>query len=260
MEILLDDLYELMARILLPFVRLSALFLASPFFGARTIPVRLRVALAVLVTLVLLPGLPQAEPAQVFGTDWWLLTAQQALIGFGMGMILQIAMSAIVLAGQNVATAMGLSFASSVDPQNGVQAAVVGQIYLIFGTLIFLATDSHLMLLKALQESFSVYPLDTAGGFSVDFMADVLEFSGQMFETGLLISMPVLIGVLLINIGFGVMTKAAPQLNLFSIGFPMSMLGGFLLILVSLPSAFVAMEELFAVVMGVVFDTFGARI
>ena len=171
-------------------------------------------------------------------------------------MILQIAMSGIVLAGQNVATAMGLGFASSVDPQNGVQAAVVGQIYLIFGTLIFLATDSHLLLLRALHQSFTVYPLD-ASVFSIAFLADVLEFSGHMFETGVLIALPVLVGVLLINIGFGVMTKAAPQLNLFSIGFPMSMLGGFLLILVSLPGVFSAIEDMFMLVLGVVYDAFG---
>jgi flagellar biosynthetic protein FliR len=221
--------------------------------------VRIRIALAVLVTLVMLPGLPAVDPGRVFATDWWLLMIQQVLIGIGMGMLLQIAMSGIVLAGQNVATAMGLGFASSVDPQNGVQAAVVGQIYLIFGTLIFLATDSHLLLIRALHESFTVYPLD-AGGFDIGFLSDVLAFSGQMFETGVLISLPVLIGVLLINIGFGVMTKAAPQLNLFSIGFPMSMLGGFFLILISLPSVLAAMEELFMIVMTAVFDAFGTGV
>jgi flagellar biosynthetic protein FliR len=173
-----------------------------------------------------------------------------------MGLVLQIAMSGIVLAGQNVATAMGLGFASSIDPQNGIQAAVVGQIYLIFGTLVFLATDSHLLLIRVLHESFTVYPINGLS-FDIDLLMQVVSFSGYMFETGLLISLPVLIGVLLINIGFGVMTKAAPQLNIFSIGFPMSMLGGFLLILVSLPTVMSAMEQTFMDVMDFLSAVYG---
>jgi flagellar biosynthesis protein FliR len=255
MEILLDDVFGLLTTMWFPFVRLSALLLAAPFFGARTVPVRARIALALVLTLVILPALPVIEALEVLSADWWLLLIQQVLIGIAMAVVLQVAMSGIVLAGQNVATAMGLGFAASIDPQNGIQAAVVGQIYLIFGTLIFLATDSHLLLLRALYESFTVYPVDIAA-FDTEVLAQVLAFSGHMFETGLLISLPVLVGVLLINIGFGVMTKAAPQLNIFSIGFPMSMLGGFLLILVSLPSVFSAVEQMFMDVMSFVFVVF----
>ena len=256
MEILLDDVYRLLINVLMPFVRLSAMLLSAPFFGARTIPVRVRIALAVVLTWVMVPGLPASDGIDVLGAEWWFLLIQQVLIGIAMGLVLQIAMSGIVLAGQNVATAMGLGFASSIDPQNGIQAAVVGQIYLIFGTLVFLATDSHLLLIRVLHESFTVYPINGLS-FDIDLLMQVVSFSGYMFETGLLISLPVLIGVLLINIGFGVMTKAAPQLNIFSIGFPMSMIGGFLLILASLPAVMSAMEQTFMDVMDFLSAVYG---
>jgi flagellar biosynthesis protein FliR len=234
MTFALADLMLLMERFMLPFIRLGALFMAAPFFGAVAVPVRVRIILAIAVTAILLPLLGNTVEVELFSADGILLILQQVAVGLGMGLVLQFVVAAVVMAGHAIATAMGLSFASSVDPQNGVQVTIVGQFYLILSTLFFLAIDGHLRMLQLLALSFDVFP---ASEFvlNADFFSEIVLYSAQMFVTGTLLALPVMIGVLLINIGFGVMTRAAPQLNIFSIGFPMSMLGGFVLMLLSMP-------------------------
>jgi len=234
MSFAIDDLMLLMERFLLPFIRLGALFVAAPFFGAVTVPVRVRIILAIAVTVILLPLLGDTGTVELVSAEGMLLILQQVAVGLGMGLVLQFVVAAVVMAGHAVATAMGLSFASSVDPQNGTQVTVLGQFYLILSTLFFLAIDGHLRLLELLAMSFDVFPVMS---FVLDaaFFSEVVLYSAQIFVTGTLLALPVMVGVLLINIGFGVMTRAAPQLNIFSIGFPMSLLGGFVLMLLSLP-------------------------
>jgi flagellar biosynthetic protein FliR len=234
MSFALNDLMLLMERFMLPFIRLGALFVAAPFFGAVTIPVRVRIILAIAVTMILLPSLGETAGVDLLSADGILLILQQVAVGLGMGLVLQFVVAAVVMAGHAIATAMGLSFASSVDPQNGVQVTIVGQFYLILSTLFFLAIDGHLRLLELMALSFEVFPA-TSYVLDASFFQEIVVYSTQMFVTGTLLALPVMIGVLLINVGFGVMTRAAPQLNIFSVGFPMSMLGGFVLMLLSLP-------------------------
>jgi flagellar biosynthetic protein FliR len=229
-----DDILLLIERFLLPFIRLSGFFLVAPIFGAQSVPVRIRVMLAFGVTVVLFPNLNIQNAFDAFSPQGLVLIVQEILIGIGMGLMLQFTMGAIVMAGHTIATAMGLGFASSADPQNGVQVTVVGQFYLILATLVFLSVDGHLVALNILGNSFVRFP---AGQFVIDaaLLWEIGLFSTQMFVTGLLLALPVMTGVLLVNLAFGVMTRAAPQLNIFSIGFPMAMLAGFILMLLSLP-------------------------
>ncbi|HEY0963322.1 MAG TPA: flagellar biosynthetic protein FliR [Pseudomonadales bacterium] len=234
MNFAIDDLMLLIERFMLPFIRLGALFMAAPFFGAVTIPVRVRIILSIAVTVILMPVLGDTLAVELVSADGLLLVLQQVAVGLAMGLMLQFVVAAIVMAGHTIATAMGLSFASSVDPQNGTQVTILGQFYLILATLFFLAIDGHLRLLELLAMSFDVFPVTTYVLDSALFR-EVVLYSAQMFVTGTLLALPVMIGVLLINVGFGVMTRAAPQLNIFSIGFPMSMLGGFVLMLLSMP-------------------------
>lgn len=234
MTFALDDLMLVIERFLLPFIRLGALFVAAPFYGAVTVPVRIRIVLAVAVTAILMPVLGNTLVVDLFSAEGLLLVLQQVAVGLAMGLVLQFVVAAIVMAGHTIATAMGLGFASSVDPQNGAQVTILGQFYLILATLFFLVIDGHLHLLELLAMSFEVFPV-TRFVLDADLFRDVVAYSAQMFVTGTLLALPVMIGVLLINVGFGVMTRAAPQLNLFSIGFPMSMLGGFVLMLLSMP-------------------------
>ncbi|MDC0598942.1 flagellar biosynthetic protein FliR [Gammaproteobacteria bacterium] len=234
MELSLDDIFVWMGDFFWPFLRIGALFLASPIFGARTVPVKIRIILAIVITLVIHPLLPASPVVEPLSADGMLIIFQQLSIGIVMGMVLQIMFAALVMAGQTMATTMGLGFASAVDPQNGIQVTMVGQFYLIIATLFFLALDGHLLLIQIFANSFIVFPVSTEF-ISVDIFWSVCLFSTQMFLAAMLIALPTIVGVLLVNLGFGVMTRAAPQLNIFSMGFPITMMAGFILMLLSLP-------------------------
>jgi flagellar biosynthesis protein FliR len=240
-----DELVLIIERFLLPFIRLSSFFLVAPIFGAQSVPVRIRVMLAFVVTVLLFPAMNIQNTFDVFSPRGLVVIFQEALIGIAMGLILNFTMAAIVMAGHAIATAMGLGFASSADPQNGVQVPTVGQFYMILATLVLLAIDGHLVALDILANSFTRFP---AGEFVLDALVfwEVGLFSTQMFVTGVLLALPVMTGVLLVNLAFGVMTRAAPQLNIFSIGFPMAMLAGFILMLLSLPVFMPLLDTAFA--------------
>ncbi len=234
MEVSVDQITGWVGDFLWPFLRIGALFLASPVFGARTVPVRIRLILAVVVTMLIQPTLPYLTEIEPFSALGMLTILQQLAVGLVMGLVLQIMFATLVMAGQVMATTMGLGFASSVDPQNGIQVTMLGQLYLIIATLFFLAIDGHLMLLKLLADSFVAIPIGSEM-ISTQVFWSVALFSSQMFVSAVLIALPVTIGVLLVNLGFGVMTRAAPQLNIFAVGFPTTMLAGFVLSLLTLP-------------------------
>lgn len=240
-----EQLLAWLAAVMLPFVRLGAFFLAVPFYGAQSVPVRIRILLALIVAMLLSPQLPAVGPVSPFSAEGLLAIVQQVAVGIGMGLVLQFTWAAVLMAGHLMATTMGLGFASSADPQNGVPVTLVGQFYLILATLFFLGMHGHLLLLRVLADSFVRFPLD---GFVLDagFFAAVLSYSAQLFTTGLLLALPVLTGVLLVNLAFGVMTRAAPQLNVFSMGFPLTILAGFCLMLLTLPALTPVLADVFA--------------
>ncbi len=244
MEISLDDIMAVTGDFFWPFLRIGALFAVAPVFSARAVPVRVRIILAVLITLLVQPSLPYLEPVEPLSATGFLLILQQLGIGIVMGLIMQIVMGALVMAGQAIATTMGLGFASSVDPQNGVQVTMMGQLYLIIGTLYLLAVDGHLLLIDVLVQSFLYIPIGTPFN-GLEVFGAVALFTSELFVAAVLIALPVVVGVLLVNLAFGVVTRAAPQLNIFAVGFPVTMLAGFVLVLFSLPVLFPALERFF---------------
>ena len=139
---------------------------------------------------------------------------------------------------------MGLGFAMAVDPQNGVQVPVLSQLYVIFATLIFLSIDGHLILIQFLADSFILLPVSLTG-WSNDFGINVVLLGSQMFLGALLLVLPALTAILLINVAFGVITRAAPQLNIFAVGFPVTILAGFVFITLSMPSVFERLVNMF---------------
>ncbi|SRR6056297_222728 len=226
-----------------PFLRLSAMLLAAPIFSAASFPVRVRVILAVLVTALVAPMLPPLPDVDALSAQGLVIAGQQVLIGAAMGFVVQLIFSAAVVAGQTIAMTIGLGFALSVDPQNGVQVPVLSQFYTILATLLFLVFDGHLLLVQALVESFSFMPVG-AGALRDGFALDVVRLGSSMFLSALLLVMPAMTAVLLINIAFGVITRAAPQLNIFAVGFPVTILAGFLFIFLSLPTVFPLLEHM----------------
>lgn len=233
MNVSLPELLTLLNGFMLPFLRISAFFVAVPFFGSTLVPLRIRILLAVAVTLVLQSTI-EATPVDVFSAEGALQILQQLLVGVALGTIFHFVMTAIVLAGHNVATTMGLGFAASADPQNGDESTVVGQVYTVLATLYFIGIDAHLRLLEIIAVSLQTIPLQQFV-LNAMFFQQIVAFSSQIFVFGTLLVLPVIVGLLLVNLALAVMTRAAPQLNIFSLGFPVLIIVGFLLMLLSVP-------------------------
>lgn len=217
-----------------PLMRISAMFVAVPLFSLRAVPARVRLILSVAMTFVVMPLLPPFQTVAMFSYEGIMVAIAQVMIGLSIGFIVQLVFSAVVFAGQGSALSMGLGFASMVDPQNGQQVPVVAQLYVITGTLIFLSLDGHLLLIKMLLDSFTSLPIGIDGITKTDIWT-IIAWSSRMFAGGLLLAMPVIASLFLVNIGFGVATRAAPQLNIFSVGFPVTLMLGMLLIWLTLP-------------------------
>ncbi|MES9834134.1 MAG: flagellar biosynthetic protein FliR [Candidatus Thiodiazotropha sp. LLP2] len=226
-----------------PMVRISAMLLSAPLFSSRQVPVRLRLFLMVLISFLIAPTLPLLPPADVLSHTGFMIMLQQILIGVVMGFVLQMVFAALVFGGQVVAYSMGLGFASMVDPANGVQVPVVSQFYLILATLLFLIFNGHLHAIELVSDSFLTMPV-AADGISRNGLIDLVAWGSRLFAGGLIIALPIVGAMLMVNMGMGVVMRAAPQLNIFSVGFPITMLLGFALIWVSLPNVFAVFTEL----------------
>ncbi|PKM11715.1 MAG: flagellar biosynthetic protein FliR [Gammaproteobacteria bacterium HGW-Gammaproteobacteria-3] len=229
------QLLSLTASFIWPLIRIGAMFIAAPLFSMNGVPARVRLLLSVALTLVIMPLLPPLPALEMFSFQGFKVAAWQVLIGLSSGFIIQMVFAAVVFGGQGIAYSMGLGFASMVDPQNGQQVPVVSQLYVITGTLIFLSLDGHLLLIKMLLDSFATLPIADTGLESSDLWA-IVAWSSRIFAGGLLLALPVIASLLLVNISFGVATRAAPQLNIFSVGFPVTLFLGLILIWITLPN------------------------
>jgi flagellar biosynthesis protein FliR len=222
------------ASFIWPLIRISAMFVAVPLFSMRAVPARVRLILSLIITLVVLPALPTYPMVEMFSYQGFLVAVAQAMIGLTTGFIVQLVFSALLFAGQGVALSMGLGFAAMVDPQNGQQVPVIAQFYVMTSTLVFLSLDGHLLLIKMLLDSFTSLPIGIDGITKANIWT-ILMWSSRMFAGGLLLTMPIIVSLLLVNISLGVATRAAPQLNIFSVGFPVTLMLGMVLVWLTLP-------------------------
>lgn len=221
-----------------PFIRMLALFMSAPVLSHRAIPARVKVGLALAIAVVVAPAATDPTPG-IFSAAAPLLLIQQTLIGVMMGFAVRVVFAAIDLAGNIIGLQMGLSFASFIDPVNSSQTPLIGSFLNILTTLIFLSLDGHLTLIAATTRSFEMAPISTLFFAGIGWERLIALGTG-MFQLGLQISLPVLATMLVINLTLGVMSRAAPQLNLFSVGFPLTALTGIVLFAVFLPNMITA--------------------
>ncbi|MCK9193437.1 MAG: flagellar biosynthetic protein FliR [Nevskia sp.] len=217
-----------------PLIRIGGILSIAPVLGSTSIPVRIRVVLAVLLTLALAPVLPTLPSIPLFSATWWLETARQLLIGVAMGFVLTLVFEAAVMAGELIAYGMGLSFAQVLDPLHGSTTPVIGQILTISATLLFLASNGHLRLIEALAASFQGLPVGVSG-LNGQVIHGLVAWGGNIFSGGLQIALPVVIALLLVNLAFGVMSRSAPAISAISVGFPLALIVGIVLLRFSLP-------------------------
>jgi len=212
-----------------PFVRIGACLMVAPMFGARYVPTRSRVVLAAALTALVAPLVPATGIAP-FSPAGFVVVVQQLLVGVALGFALQVVFDSLGLAGQLLANSMGLSFAFNVDPLRGSSTAALGQLYIILATLTFLALNGHLALIEVLVNGFTSLPIGTEGLGSEQLWAMVL-WVGQLFSGAISIALPGVTALLIVNLAFGVVSRAAPSLNLFAVGFPISLVVGLLVVL-----------------------------
>jgi len=213
---------------LLPLFRIAALLMTMPVIGTQLVPMRVRLYLSLAICIVLMPTLPAMPEVDAINLRSFMLIAQEILVGAMLGFTLQLFFHTFVIAGQIVALQMGLGFASMVDPTNGVSVPVIGQFFLMLVTLLFLAMNGHLVVFEVLAESFVTLPV--GGGFLVEHHWELAGKLGWVLGAGVLLSLPAITALLVVNLAFGVMTRAAPQLNIFSIGFPLTLVLGLIIL------------------------------
>ncbi|MER2554691.1 MAG: flagellar biosynthetic protein FliR [Thauera sp.] len=232
------------AALMFPLGRLLGLFSSAPVFSNRGVSMRLRLAIGMGVAIAVLPvmpPMPQVPPGSGLGLA---IFAQQIFIGIAIGFVMRIVFAAVDMAGALIGMQMGLSFAVFFDPDAGGQTVVLSDFLNLLATLIFLAINGHLLMVDVLVRSFEWLPVATAavdaGGWAFIARAGVTVFSA-----GLLLSLPIIAILLVANIALGVLTRAAPQLNLFAVGFPITLTAGFIGVLLVMTNFAPVLQGLF---------------
>ncbi len=233
MNFVATELLERFYTLLWPMLRISALLIAAPVFSLRALSLRIRVLLALTLTWLIYPlhDWPTIDPLSAAGL---LEIFNQLSIGLVMGLVLQVVTAAILIAGQSISNAVGLSMATMIDPNVG-NVPVIGQFLIVMSTLIFVGLGGHALLLGLVIDSFNSMPIGK-GLMGQAAWGQLVTWSSMIFLGGLLTALPVMVTLLFINVGLGVVTRAAPSLNIFSLGFPAMVIAGFMIMILSLPS------------------------
>jgi flagellar biosynthesis protein FliR len=223
------------ASVVYPFVRIAALIATAPVLGDGSVPRRVKIGLAIFVTIVVAPTLASVPKVEFLSGDGFLLIARQLLIGASMGFSIRLAFAAITYAGDLIGLQMGIGFAMLVDPETNDQSPVIGSLLGYFASLAFLVANGPLMMIAGISESFNALPLAGPDANLFEDWRLLVVSGGSIFGLALHMALPVVAALLVTNVALGVMTRAAPQLNLFSIGFPITIAVGLLVLTASLP-------------------------
>ena len=220
--------------LLWPFLRALALFSSLPLLGTRVVPARVRVALAALVALAAQASLPPIPPVAL---DSWLafqLVVQQLLIGISLGFAVRLVFAAIELAGEIVGLQMGLNFAGFFDPMTASQTTATSRFFGAIVGWLFIVINGHLLIIAALVNSFTAFPVS---GEPFAFLKQALphQWGAMILSTGLWIALPMVAMLTFVNLVLGVISRVAAQMNVFAIGFPITLGVGLLGILLTLP-------------------------
>ena len=220
--------------ILWPFLRVLALFGALPIFAQRSVPMRVRIALAFLVAFCAQATLPPMPVIPLDGAAAFMAIAQQLIVGLSLGFAVRIVFSAVEFAGEIVGLQMGLNFAGFFSPMTGSDATATSRFYSISVSWLFIVVNGHLLLIAAVVGSFEAFPV---GPEPFAFLARVQPqvWGGEIFRLGLGIALPLIAMLLFVNLVLGVISRVAQQMNIFAIGFPITVGVGLVGTLLTLP-------------------------
>jgi flagellar biosynthetic protein FliR len=220
--------------ILWPFIRVLALFSALPVIAQSGVPVRLRIALALLVAFCAQATIPEIRPIELASAAGFLAIAQQVLIGLSLGFAARIVVTAVEFAGEVVGLQMGLNFGSFFNPMTGGEETAVSRFYGVAVAWLFIVSGGHLMLIAAVVQSFTAFPVSSEP-FAFLRAVEPQRWGGEIFSTGLWIALPLVAMLLFTNLVLGIISRVAQQMNIFAIGFPITLGVGLLGVLLTLP-------------------------
>jgi len=236
-QITTDQLMTWVVSFMWPLSRILGLFSSAPLFSNASFPMMARVGMAFAISILVAPVLPERTVIDPFSFLGFGSLCNQFIIGITIGFVMRIFFTAIELTGDLIGTSMGMGFASFYDPQTQAQTQVISQILTMALILLFINTDLHLLVIDSLVNSFYTVPIDQVS-LNIKGFKDIAFLGAKIFSIGLQLSLPIVTALLITNIALGVLTKAAPQLNLFGIGFPVTMGIGLAMLLISIPYMF----------------------
>jgi flagellar biosynthetic protein FliR len=232
------------AGLLWPLTRILGMIASAPLFGHASVPNQVKLILGVLLALIIAPTVPAVPAVDPMSYAGLLILVQEMLVGAAMGFSMRLVFAAIEYAGELASSTMGFGFASFFDPTTQGRSAAISQFLSMVATMAFLAVNAHLVLLAALSESFVSLPI-SATPLSLGAPLELARLGGRIFSAGLQISLPIIAALLITNVALGILTRAAPQLNIFGIGFPITLGVGMLTLSVSLPYLNTPIQNLF---------------
>lgn len=233
-----------LAALMFPLARLLGLVASAPLFSNRALSVRIRLIVGLAIAIAILPALPAMPPVPASSSLALLMLTQQMFIGIAIGFTMRLMFAAVDVAGELIGLQMGLSFAVFFSPQTGGQTSVIAEFIGLLTLMVFITLNGHLMLIDVLVISFDWLPVTTAPS-NAGAWGLIVRYGSVMYATGLLLALPMVAALLITNTALGVLTRSAPQLNLFAVGFPVTLSVGFLVLLISLNNLAPALQLLF---------------
>jgi flagellar biosynthetic protein FliR len=236
-----DLLQTWIISLLWPLTRVMGVIAVAPIFSRSSIPNKVKLGFGIMLTLIIVPTLPPLPQFEIFSFQGLLILVQQLIIGLAIGFSMRLVFAAVDVAGQLIGMSMGLGFASFFDPSQG-QSTAVNRFLGLLAMLIFLSLDGHLMIVTAVANSFVTMPIVVTGG-GINPMK-IAVWGEIIFSAGLLLALPAVAALLITNMALGILTRTAPQLNLFGIGFPITLSMGFLILALALPGMLRPIERI----------------
>lgn len=240
----LEQLYGWINALLWPLARVLGVLGTAPFFGEGNIPALVKVGLGVLVTLIIAPSLGPLPQVAPMSWDGLIIVLWQVFIGLSIGLAMKVVFWAVQTAGEIIGLQMGLSFATFFDPGTGANTSVLSRLLNMVTLLMFIAMDGHLLLLAGLQHSFTILPISTVPLGQAGIGA-FIAWAGQVMILGLVMALPLVTTLLTMNLSMGILNRTAPQLSVFAVGFPLSLLAGLVMLTIVLPQSTPVLERLF---------------
>ena len=235
-----------------PLLRVLALISTAPILSERSVPKRVKLGLGFIITIVIAPSLP-ATNVPIFSGDALWLALQQILIGIALGFTMQFAFAAIRTAGELIGLQMGLSFATFFDPGSNLNMPVLARFMDMLALLLFLTFNGHLWLISMLVDTFHTLPIGGDPVNSNAFLA-LTRAGGLIFLNGLMLALPVITLLLTLNLSLGLLNRMAPQLSIFSVGFPITLGVGIVLMAALMPLIAPFCEHLFSEIFNLLAD------